>query len=72
LLGKFLEWSKGKKNLQAKWFKDGVIEIDHPTKNNSKPPKGGRNTFIVLKKTINTCFREDGKKGMGTRSSSKS
>jgi hypothetical protein len=71
LLGKFLEWSKGKKPSSMEQSKDDVIDTDHPTKNNSKPPKGGHNTFITLKKTINTCFREDGKKGMGTASSSK-
>jgi hypothetical protein len=70
LLGKFLEWSKGKKTF--KYGKDDVIDNDHPTKNNSKPPKGGRNTFTILKNTINTRFCEDGKKGMGTRSLSKS
>jgi hypothetical protein len=67
-----LEWSKGKKNSSMEQSKDDVIDINHPTKNNSKPLKGDHNNFFVLKETINTRSQEDGKKGMGTRSSSKS
>jgi hypothetical protein len=56
LLGNFFELLKGKKPSGMEQSKDDVIDINHPSKNNSKPPKGGRNTFNVLKKTINTCF----------------
>lgn len=52
--------------------KDDVTNTNHPTKNNLKPPKGGHMPSIVFKKTINMHSQEDGKKGVGTRSSFKS
>ncbi len=63
-----MEWLEGKKTSSTEKSEDDVTD----TKNNLKPPKGDHMPSTVFKKTINTHSQEDGKKGVGTRSSSKS